>query len=261
MVSRLHGKVALVTGGASGLGQAIAQRLSDEGASVIISDIQAELGQASASSGGFAFLQQDVCDEQQWHEIVGKSEERYGRLDVLVNNAGILGSMASVSPENTSLEDWRRIFAVNVEGVFLGCRSAIAAMRRAGGGSIVNLSSIGALQATPFATAYGASKAAVRQLSQSIARHCAEARMNIRCNSVHPGVILTPLWLKMADELASARGITTGQLIDEERAAIPMGDFTRAEDIAAAVAFLASEDARHVTGAALVVDGGIIHCK
>ena len=259
-MKRLESKVALVTGGASGLGRAIAYQLASDGADVVISDIQVELGVAAAAEEGFQFLKHDVVDEADWSGVVQSIEMRYGHVDILVNNAGILGSMEAANPENTSLSDWRRIFAVNVDSVFLGCRTAIPAMRRAGAGSIINISSVAGLLATPYATAYGASKAAVRQLTKSVAQHCAEQRLNIRCNSVHPGNVLTPLWMRHAEEVARRGSVTVDEVITEARTGIPMGDFTRAEDVANAVSFLASDEARHITGEKLTVDGGIIHC-
>jgi 3(or 17)beta-hydroxysteroid dehydrogenase len=259
-MGRLDKKIALVTGGAAGLGKAIAQRLVAEGATVVISDVQHDLGRATAKECGCTFLEQDVCDEARWTEVVREVEKRFGQLNILVNNAGILGPMDAINPENTPLAMWRKIFAVNVEGVFLGCRAAIAAMRRAGGGSIINMSSVAGLLATPYATAYGASKATVRQLTKSVAQHCAEHKLNIRCNSVHPGTVRTALWDKYAQETAAARGVPVETIIAESRAEIPMGDFTLPEDVAAAVAFLASEDARHITGTKLIVDGGFVHC-
>jgi 3(or 17)beta-hydroxysteroid dehydrogenase len=259
-MQRLKNKVALVTGGASGLGEAIARRLLSAGATVVITDIQQELGLRTATSGGFTFLPQNVCDEERWNQVLQETEARFGRLDILVNNAGILGPMDKMSPENTSLTAWRQVFAINVEGVFLGCRAAIPVMRRGTSGSIINLSSVAGLLATPYATAYGASKAAVRQLTKSVAQYCAEQRLNIRCNSVHPGSVRTPLWENHAAELAAVRGMTVQEIAADTQSQVPMGDFTLAEDIAAAVEFLASEDARHITGTKLIVDGGIVHC-
>jgi 3(or 17)beta-hydroxysteroid dehydrogenase len=261
MVGRLSDQVAVVTGGAEGLGNAIARRLVDEGATVVITDVQGERGAAAASALQCTFIVQDVCDEAQWPQVVEEVEGRFGALHILVNNAGILGPMDAVNPEDTSLPAWRRIFAVNVEGVFLGCRAALPAMRRAGRGAIVNLSSMADRVATPQATAYGASKAAVRQLTMSVAQHCTERRLAIRCNSVHPGMVRTPLLNKAMLETAQARGVPYEQIIREYQSVIPLGDFTRAEDVAAAVAFLASDDARHVTGSAILVDGGLIHCR
>jgi 3(or 17)beta-hydroxysteroid dehydrogenase len=257
---KLDQKTALITGGASGLGRAIAQRLASEGAYVVITDIDPKLGRSTATECGFTFVEHDVCDEAQWSHVIRHVEELRGSLDILVNNAGIVGPIDAVNPENSRLVDWKKIFSVNVEGVFLGCRGAIQAMRRSGGGSIINISSVAALLATPYATAYGASKAAVRQITKSVAQYCAQDRLNIRCNSVHPGDVRTPLWNKMAEDSAAARGIPVEDVIAEGRAACPMGDFTRVEDIAAAVSFLSSDDARHVTGTKLIVDGGIVNC-
>jgi 3(or 17)beta-hydroxysteroid dehydrogenase len=257
----LERKVALVTGAASGLGHAIAQRFAAEGALVVISDVQRELGATAAREGGFTYLEQDVCDESRWAQIMEEIEKRFGSLNILVNNAGILGSMNAASPESTSLASWRTLFAVNVEGIFLGCRAAIQAMRRAGGGSIVNLSSMASRLATPHATAYGASKAAVRHLTQSVAQHCAEQKLNIRCNSVHPGMIRTPLLERSAQEMAQAQAIPFERILAGFASQVPLGDLTRAEDVAAAAAFLASDDARHITGSELFVDGGIVNCN
>lgn len=260
VVSRLGGKVALVTGGASGIGKAIAQRLVIEGADVVISDIQADAGATTAAELRCNFQAHDVTNEAEWRYVVDVVMKRHGGMHILVNNAGILGPMDAASPEDTRLADWRKIFTINVESVFLGCRSAIPAIHASGGGSIINMSSVAGLFATPYGTAYGASKATVRQLTKSVAQHCVEKKLKIRCNSVHPGNVRTTLWDKQAEENARARGMSFDAYLEERQAAIPMGDFTQLEDVAAAVAFLASEDSRHVTGSKLVVDGGLFHC-
>ncbi len=145
--------------------------------------------------------------------------------------------------------------------MFLGCRAAIPALRRAGGGVIINPSSIGDRLATPDATAYGASKPAVRQLTTSVAQHCAQERLNVRCNSVHPGPIRTPLLDRSIAESVQQRGVTVDQVIAELKAAVPLGHSILPEDVAAAMARLASDDARHITDSALLVDGGIVHCS
>ena len=256
---RLANRNALVTGGAVGLGKAIAKRLKAEGARVVITDVDCEVGEVTAAEFGFTFLEQDVRNEARWSEVVG-DVETYGGLHILVNNAGILGPMDATNPEDTRLSDWSEIFAVNVGGVFLGCRAAIPAMRRAGVGSIVNLSSVAGLQATPSATAYGASKAAVRQLTKSVAQHCAEQKINVRCNSILPGNILTPMWKQFAAGTAARRGVPEEEILAEGRSEAPLGDFTLPDDVAAAVAFLASDESRRITGAALPVDGGILDC-
>ena len=259
-MSTLSGKIALVTGGASGLGRAIAERLAKDGANVVVTDVNADMGKATAEECGFVFLHHDVCDEQGWSRVVLEVERRFGHLDILVNNAGVVGSQTAVSPEDTSLANWRRVFAVNVEGVFLGCRAAIAAMRRTGSGSIVNIASIAGLLATPYNTAYGASKAAVRQLTKSVAQHCAEERLPIRCNAVQPGNVFTPFWENLAKELAEKKGVSVAKIIEQGKAEAPMGDFVAPQDVAAAVAFLASDESRYMTGSELIVDGGLFNC-
>lgn len=257
MTARLTGKTAIVTGGASGIGKAVAHLLCAQGANVLVTDVDETGGTAVAEAIGGSFLSQNVCDEAGWQAVVSEAERRYGRLDILVNNAGVGDGLGGVSPEDTSLEDWQRINRVNVEGVFLGCKAAIPAMRRAGGGSIINMSSIAALVATPFLTAYGASKAAVRQLTMSVALHCAQNGSRIRCNSVHPGQVRTP----MLNNLLAATAVQIGALLADVEAQycsrIPMGEFGTPEDIANGVLFLASDESRHMTGAQLVIDGGM----
>jgi 3(or 17)beta-hydroxysteroid dehydrogenase len=252
-------KVALVTGGASGLGKAIAMRLAADGARVVITDVQRPLGQDVATELGCSFIEQDVTNDERWREVVREVRERHGGLHVLVNNAGIL-SPPNSDLEGSQLTDWKRIFAVNVESVFLGCRAAVPAIHESGGGSIINMSSVAGLLATPFGLAYGASKAAVRHLTKSVAQHCVEMRFRIRCNSVHPGIVRTPAWDKNAAYKAQARNTSIDTIIEESQSAVPLGDLTQPQDIAAAVAFLASDDSRHMTGEQLVVDGGLVHC-
>ena len=259
-MTRIQDKVALITGGADGLGRAIAERLKAEGADVAITDISRPAGERTAQELGFQFFLQDVADEAGWKQLAADVEARFGRLDILVNNAGILGPMGEASPEATRLDDFRRIFAINVDSVFLGCRAMIPLIARSGGGSIVNMASTASFQATPFATAYGASKAAVRHLTRSIAQHCAEQRLNIRCNSVHPGNVRTALWERQAAELAERQKVPVEELVGAARRRNPLGDLSTPQDVAAMVAFLASEDARRVTGAALMVDGGVVDC-
>ena len=257
---RLSRQTALVTGGASGLGRAIAQRLSAEGAHVVITDVLGDIGRKCAAEDGYIFLEQDVCDEMRWETVVSEVEQRCGRLDILVNNAGVLGPVDSMNPESLKLADWRRVFAVNVEGMMLGCRTAIRSMRRSGGGAIVNVASVAGLLASPHATAYGASKAVARHLTRTVAQYCAQEKLKIRCNAVCPGVVRTPLWELHAEEKARARGLSVEMIVEETRSTIPLGEFALPEDVAAAVSFLVSEDARQVTGAELHVDGGFVGC-
>jgi 3(or 17)beta-hydroxysteroid dehydrogenase len=257
----LANKIVLVTGGASGLGKAIAARLSADGARVVITDIQQEVGRALAAAQRYEFFDNDVTDEHQWNVLMRQIHKICGGLHVLVNNAGVLSPPSEkANPETSTLNDWKRIFAVNVEGVFLGCKSAIPLIHASGGGSIINMSSVAALLATPFAMAYGASKASVRQLTKSVAQHCAERRLNIRCNSVHPGIVRTAALDKAFTEAATQRAVAFDLIVEERQAAVPTGTFARLEDVAAAVAFLASDDSRHMTGAQLVIDGGLVGC-
>jgi 3(or 17)beta-hydroxysteroid dehydrogenase len=255
-MGRVQNRVALITGGASGIGRAIAERLVAEGARVIISDLQREAGERVATELGAAFVEQDVSDEIRWGEVIVGVEQRFGALHILVNNAGIVGPTDAFSPETTRLSDWRRIFAINVEGVFLGCRAAIALISRSGGGSIINMSSIAAMVPMPDGIAYGASKAAVAHLTRSVALHCARNGSGVRCNSVHPGNVRTPLLEKAMDGISKSRGVPIEDIIKEFQSENPQRLFQDAEDVAQAVLYLASDAARHITGTQLVVDGG-----
>lgn len=249
-------KVAIVTGGASGLGKTIAQCLVAAGATVIITDIDPRAGAAQAKELDCDFKQQDVTDEDQWQVLIKEVEQQYGALHILVNNAGIEGVHVS-TPETATLEDWRAIQRVNVEGVFLGCRTAIALLRRSGGGSIINMSSVGSIEPTPNNMAYGASKAAVRHITKSVALYCAEHGTKIRCNSVHPGVIRTGMIDRLTEGRVKNSDLSYEQLLAKYKGNIPQGEFQDAEDIAYAVLFLASDASKHITGTKMVVDGGL----
>jgi NAD(P)-dependent dehydrogenase (short-subunit alcohol dehydrogenase family) len=254
-MQRYEGKVALVTGGASGMGRATSKRLASEGARVVLTDRNAAGGaEVAAEIGAQAFfIEQDVTDEAGWKATIEATVKRFGALHLLVNNAGIGGVMGA-NPENETLEGWQRIQRVNLEGVFLGCKHAIPAIRAAGGGAIVNISSLAAMQGTPALAAYGASKGAVRQFTKTVAMHCAHRRYNIRCNSVHPG----PIETAMLDDLMTRGGTTDGAEARRKFIeSVPLKMLGKAEDIAAAVAFLGSEDARFITGEELLVDGGM----
>ena len=257
-MKRLKNKVALVTGGAAGLGESIASCFVSEGARVIVTDIDKKAGEQLAAKLGCDFIQQDVTDEAQWEVIIQNIELKYDALHVLVNNAGIEGPMkgSNASPETTSLADWQRVQQVNVDSVFLGCRAAIAAMRRSGGGSIINMSSVAGLMPTPEHVAYGLSKAAVRHLTISVAMHCATDGSKSRCNSIHPGTIMTPMLERIVMEKAQARGISVEAMTEELRAETPQDVFQEPKDIALAALFLASDESRFITGMKMVVDGG-----
>ena len=248
---RLAGKAAFVTGAASGIGSAIATRFVAEGARVALADIDAAGAERRAAELGEAALavSLDVTDEAGWIAALDRAAAAFGRLDTLVNNAGI-GPMGTI--EKTSLADWRRVFAVNLDGVFLGCKHAIPHLRRAGGGAIINMSSIAGLIGTPTLVAYGASKAGVRMLTKSVALHCAHRKDDIRCNSIHPVFTSTPMVESM---IAAAKRPEDARHALE--AQIPLGRLGRAEEVAAMAVYLASDESRFVTGAEFVIDGGL----
>ncbi|MCW5747934.1 MAG: glucose 1-dehydrogenase [Alphaproteobacteria bacterium] len=253
----LAGRVAIVTGGASGIGAACARLLAAAGASVVIGDVQDDLGATVARDIGArtSFRTLDVAGEESWQAVIDDTLARFGRLDILVNNAGISGGAGTI--EDTTVEAWERVHAINLDGVFLGCKLGIAAMKRTGPakpvakGAIVNISSIAGIVGAAGPCAYTASKGAVRLLTKSVAQHCAEKRYDIRCNSVHPGAIDTPifnpLWQLVGREFGKS-------LLDSRH---PVGHMGTPQDIAEAVLYLASDRAAFVTGAELVADGGI----
>jgi NAD(P)-dependent dehydrogenase (short-subunit alcohol dehydrogenase family) len=244
MTGQVAGKVALVTGGASGIGAAVAELLAREGASVAVTDID-ELGGPGIvagirKAGGEAiFLPQDVTSEARWIEVVAEVEKRYGRLDILVSNAGIGIAVPSIT--DMTLEDWRRQNAINLDGVFLSVKHCLPAMRRSGGGSIIMMSSLAGLRGAPGLSAYSASKGGVRLFAKSIAMECASAGDGIRVNSVHPGIIDTPIWGKIPTG-AAGRG-QNAPIDPEERAklAAPLGRAGHASEIASGVLYLASD--------------------
>jgi NAD(P)-dependent dehydrogenase (short-subunit alcohol dehydrogenase family) len=260
MTGQVAGKVALVTGGASGIGAAVAELLAREGASVGVTDID-ELGGPEIvagirKAGGEAiFLPQDVTSEARWIEVVAEVEKRYGRLDILVSNAGIGIAVPSIT--DMTLEDWRRQNAINLDGVFLSVKHCLPAMRRTGGGSIIMMSSLAGLRGAPGLSAYSASKGGVRLFAKSIAMECASAGDGIRVNSVHPGIIDTPIWGKIPTG-AAGRG-QNAPIDPEERAklAAPLGRAGHASEIASGVLYLASDASSYVTGTELVIDGGM----
>ncbi|RYY27653.1 MAG: SDR family oxidoreductase [Sphingomonadales bacterium] len=257
---RLEGRVALVTGGAAGLGLAIALRLKAEGAAVIITDLQRDAGERLATEHGFDFIEQDVTSEPDWDHVTARVDAAHGRLDILVNNAGYVGSHTLGNPENTAIQDMRKVLQVNVEGTLLGCRAGIALMRHRGTGSIVNISSVASETATPFLLSYGAAKAAVRHMTKSVAQYCCEQGLRIRCNSVHPGNARTEMWDANAQQIADAKGVSLEDIATDTMARIPMGSFQTPDDMAAAVAFFASDDSRNITGTKMIVDGGRTEC-
>jgi 3(or 17)beta-hydroxysteroid dehydrogenase len=257
-VPRLAGKIALVTGAARGIGAAIARAFVAEGATVFLTDLRDADGEALAASLGpqAHYARLDVREERDWTRVLDLLRDRCGRLDVLVNNAGITGledPSVPHDPEHAALLSWRAVMATNLDGVFLGCQHAIRAMRPAGTGSIVNISSRSGQVGIPLAAAYAASKAAVRNHTKSVALYCAQQGLRIRCNSVHPGAILTPMWEAM---------LGTGAERAAREAAIvrdtPLQRFGTVEEVAHLVVYLASDESGYTTGAEFVLDGGLL---
>ena len=248
-MGQLDGKVAVITGAASGIGAACARTLAREGAKLVLTDLDEAGGQRIASDTGGVFVRHDVTDESAWPGVVSTAEQHYGGLHVLVANAGI-GIMGPAI--DMSLADWRRQMAVNVDGVFLSVKYCIPAMRRSGGGSIIMLSSVAGLRGSAGLAGYSASKGAVRLFAKSMALECAQARDRIRVNSVHPGIIDTPIWTKLPP---GANAPLNPQAI--AAATVPIGEAGRPEDVADGILFLASDASRHITGSELVIDGGM----
>jgi NAD(P)-dependent dehydrogenase (short-subunit alcohol dehydrogenase family) len=254
----VHEKVALVTGAGSGIGRATAALLAREGATLVVADVNEPAAQAVAaeivSAGGKAeSLRLDVTEEAMWQEATERIHSAHGRLDILVNNAGVpFGKPVA----DTSLEEWRRVLAVNLDGVFLGTRFGIRAMQ-AGGGSIVNVASVSGIKPFAGASAYGAAKAAVRLLSRIAALECQDARNGVRVNVVTPGGVKTPMWAAMD----FFRGLVAAHGGSEEAFAamagvVPSQQFFSAEEVARTVLYLASDQSAHLTGVELVMDRG-----
>jgi 3(or 17)beta-hydroxysteroid dehydrogenase len=248
-MSRLAGKVALITGGASGIGAAAARLFAAEGARVIVTDVQADLGRALAADIDAEYLQLDVAHEPDWARVATVVQDRHGRLDVVFNNAGVV---CGQTIEDVDLATWNRVIGINLTGVMLGCQTGIRLMKAnpdGPSGSLINTASTAAYGALPD-VAYSATKSAVRLLTKSVAVHCAKAGYRIRCNSLHPGATDTPI---LAPALQAAP-----QLIDVFNRMSPLGRMGRPEEIAAMALFLASDESSYVTGAEMLVDGGMM---
>ena len=257
MAGRVEGKAALVTGAAQGLGEAIARMLARHGARVAVTDINADRAQAVAESlnaerpgSAFAYAH-DVTSEDQWAEVVGRAVSDMGGLSILVNNAGIGCDFVTV--ENDTLENWRRVQAVNVESVMLGCKHALPHLRASAPASIVNISSIAGLVAAPNMGAYNATKAAVWLYSKTIALEAARAGWNVRCNSVHPVFIKTPI----LDPFVAMAGGDEDLAHQKLMRGIPLKRIGEPDDVAYAVLYLASDESKFVTGAEFKIDGGL----
>lgn len=256
-MGRFDARVVLITGATSAIALACARRMLAEGARVVLAGMDDAGGRENAAALGTCcwYSSLDVRVDKDWKALLRWIEEEHGRLDILVNNAAISGTGAAhgaLDPETTSLKSWRSVHATNLDGVFLGCKHALRLMKRSPGGAIVNIGSGSGLVGRPSRAAYASSKAALCSLSRSIALHCAERGYAIRCNTVLPSRILTAMW----DPVLGA-GPDREQRIAALSAAIPSGRFGSPHEVAAAVLFLASDDASFITGAELRVDGGL----
>lgn len=255
---RLSNKISLITGAAEGIGQAIAKLFLQEGATVIIADINDETGlkieKEFSQYGKVVFMHLDVSDEKNWQDVEQKVLAGFGRLDVLVNNAGIIGgpSFGPQNPEETTLEAWRKIHMINLDGNFLGCKYAIRMMKK-NGGSIINMSSRSGVVGVPGNAAYASSKAAVRNHSKSVALYCAQMGYNIRSNALEPASILTGMWKSLLGQ-----GPEGEARLKELSKEIPLGRFGTPEEVAAGALFFASDDSSYITGTDLMIDGGIL---
>ena len=257
-MGRVQGKVAVVTGGAGGLGSATARLFVKEGAKVTITDTAEKQGEAIAKDLGCDFLRLDVTSEQQWADVVNKVEQKYKTIDVLVNAAGIEGRVLGeeASPENTTLDEFRFVHAVNLEGPFLGCKTVLPVMKRSGYGSIINVSSMVAYYGSPALTAYGSSKAAVQQFSKTVALHGSRDGKRIRCNSVHPGLIRTRMLDSVYELMGRSAGISAAEAEKNSIKTVPLGMLGEPDDIAYLILYLASDESKYVTGSEFQADGG-----
>jgi NAD(P)-dependent dehydrogenase (short-subunit alcohol dehydrogenase family) len=258
-MGRVQGKVALVTGGASGIGRGCALLLGKEGATVVVTDIQDDSGKDTAAAikraGSDAiYLRHDVTNEDAWTKVMGEIKSRFGKLDVLVNNAGIAITGPIV---DMTLENWRKQQAINLDGVFLGVKHAIPLMAAGGGGSIVNISSVAGLKGSANLAGYCATKGGVRLFTKAAAMECANANNHIRVNSVHPGIIETPIWNAIILP-GSPAGANAPNLDEMSKTVVPIGVKGLPDDIAQGVLYLASDESRYVTGSELVIDGGLM---
>ncbi|QBM76133.1 SDR family oxidoreductase [Sphingomonas sp. AAP5] len=251
-MKRLEDKLCVVTGAGRGIGAAIARAFAAEGAHVVVTDKNGPSAQALAAELGQPWALLDVAREADWARFAVV----WPAIDVLVNNAGVTGfedGVAAHDPEHATLEDWRAVHRVNLDGTFLGCRYAIGAMRAKGAGSIINISSRSGMIGIPAAAAYASSKAAIRNHSKTVALYCAQQGLAIRCNSIHPAAIRTPMWDPMLGD-GPDRSAREAALVADT----PLRRFGEPEEVAALAVLLASDEARYMTGTELTIDGGIL---
>lgn len=258
-MKRLEGKVAIITGAARGIGEAIARAFVAEGAFTYLTDINDEQGTIISKQIGnrSTYRHLDVREETDWRRVTLEIIEQQGRIDIVVNNAGITGFEHGIivhNPEYASLDSWHDVHRTNLDGVFLGCKYAIQAMRKTGMGSIINISSRSGLVGIPGAAAYASSKAAVRNHSKTVALYCAEQGLNIRCNSIHPAAILTPMWEPLLGCSVQERSDRMKEFVKDT----PLRRFGTPEEVAAVAVLLASDEAAYMTGSELNIDGGML---
>ena len=248
-MGRLENKVAIITGAAKGLGEANSRLFAAEGVLVIMTDVDIENGERVASEIGdkATFYKQDVRDEDGWVALIKQVMSDHGKLDILVNNAGVV---EAGTIETQSAEEYRFVMAVSVDGTFFGCKHAIPAMKKTGG-SIINMASIASVQGAPNVIAYCAAKGAVESLSRGIAAHCANNKLNIRCNSVHPSAILTPMVKSMPEKIAKAK------LGNDNPSMVKAMQIGEPNDVANAILFLASDESKFISGTRVVIDNGL----
>ena len=248
-MGRLNNKVAIITGASKGLGEANSRLFASEGATVIMTDVDVENGKRVAAEIGdkATFYKQDVRDEDGWAALIKQVMSDHGKLNILVNNAGVV---EAGTIETQSAEEYRFVMAVSVDGTFFGCKHAIPAMKKTGG-SIINMASIASVQGAPNVIAYCAAKGVVESLSRGIAAHCANNKLNIRCNSVHPSAILTPMVKSMPEKIAKAKiGTDNPSMAKAMKLGVPT-------DVANAVLFLASDESKFISGTRIIIDNGL----
>lgn len=251
-MQRLNNKLCVVTGAGRGIGAAIAQHFASSGAKVIVTDINFPSAQQVAIEIGGKARELDISREDHWNAIA----KEFPQIDVLVNNAGITGfenGVVAHDPENATLETWRKVHEVNLDGTFLGCRYAIGAMRKKAKGSIINISSRSGLVGIPNAAAYASSKAAIRNHTKTVALYCAQEGLAIRCNSIHPAAILTPMWEPMLGD-----GPDRQKRMDAFVADTPMRRFGTVDEVASVCVMLASDESAYLTGGEITIDGGLL---
>ena len=247
MTGRLENKVAIVTGGAMGLGAADAKLFANEGAKVVLTDVAEDEGQKLADEIGATFMQQDVTNEERWKEVIAETIKLHGKLDILVNNAGIV---EVGDPENQTTEEYRKTMAVHMDSTFFGCKYSIPVMAETGGGSIVNMCSIASVQGESYVAAYCAAKGAIEAYTRAVAVHCGLKKNGVRCNSIHPSGIATPMVASVPEKMDAKFGASPNQDAPVSKTGEPM-------DIAYAALYLASDESKFMNGAQLRVDNAM----